>query len=182
MTEQLTIIRVNPDATMEIAGIFQVPDSPLDVVWLGDRRLAVIQSDLSLPNDVGIYDLDDSGPTLTLTERDREVTGGFCTYLFAHPTLDVLYTQDSNEPRKVEPWSIASNGTLTNLGASFTSPAYSLSICISERSLGILHRRNIERWPQHQRVQCGFVRRPDSRGEHTNTISRQLASRHCDLT
>src|SRR5690606_40924712 len=38
---QVTILQVQPDATIDIYGTYQVPESPLGMLWMNDEFLAV---------------------------------------------------------------------------------------------------------------------------------------------
>lgn len=135
-TEQVSLVRIHPDLSLELLGVFSVPDSPLDVQWIDDTFLAVAKSSVSGNNEVAIYEIDFMQSPPGAVERDRQFTGLFSTYLEKHPTLRVLYTQDSSlsgAGARVSTWEVSSSGTLTLIDEDVTAPVYSLEIAVSPR-------------------------------------------------
>ncbi len=117
--EQITIVEVLPDATMVIAGRFLVPGTPIDVQWVGERRLAVTRTDPT-PDQIVIYDFDPSGPSLT--EVSTTPAGTTTFYLAKHPTLPVLYANTSSGGNRVFVFRIEPSGDLTLIQEEFTGP------------------------------------------------------------
>jgi 6-phosphogluconolactonase (cycloisomerase 2 family) len=117
VVEWLYIFEVNSDASLTLAGSELIPDSPLDCVWLNDEILAATETSFS-DNFVRTWHFDpDTG---NITEVDSEFTGGFNTALELHPSLPVLYAQDSNS-NQIRAFEFDANGNLTSIGQ-VTSP------------------------------------------------------------
>ncbi|HWB21206.1 MAG TPA: beta-propeller fold lactonase family protein [Phycisphaerales bacterium] len=131
--EQLTIIRVNPDATMSAFATFTTPDSPLDVQWITNNYLAATKTVVSGGSQVLVYRFDDA-PTPTLTQIDAESTGSFSTTLALHPSGQYLYAMDSTG-NSVSAFAIntaANNsGFLTLINFYFNGSTYPLGLGIS---------------------------------------------------
>lgn len=125
--EQITIVEVHPDATMTIAGRFLVPGTPIDVQWVGERRLAATRTDGN-PDYVVIYDFDPAGPTL----REVSVTqaGATSFYLAKHPTLPILYVNTSSGNNRIFVFRIEPSGSLTLIDETFTTP-FPLDMAVS---------------------------------------------------
>lgn len=94
VNEEITLIEVNADATMQIVARAFTPDSPLDLEWVSDTVLAVMRTNLSAINQVITYRFDPVA--LTLAEVARVDTGEFCAYLSVHPNREFLYVGDSD--------------------------------------------------------------------------------------
>jgi hypothetical protein len=70
----------------------------------------------------------------SLTEIEREDSGGFTGYLAVHPSRQFRYAQDSplgSGTYTLVGFRINANGTLDNIGTTFTSPTYALGPGIS---------------------------------------------------
>ena len=121
--EQLTMLRVNSDATLSLAFIAQTPDSPLEIRFVRDDLLAVTRTRTSGTNEVIMYRFDRGA--MTLTEIDRKGVGVFTAYLAVSPDGNYLFAPDSSGLTlycfRVEP-----DGTLSLLSAAPTSPVYCL--------------------------------------------------------
>jgi 6-phosphogluconolactonase (cycloisomerase 2 family) len=118
LNEQITILKVNADATIEPFAIFQTPGSALDVEWVTDDLLAVTSSPLSGNNYVICYQFDDGskGGPPSLSQADYEVSGLFTTSLAVHPSRQYIYAQDSSGT-KVTAFEVDSDGELVNIGS-----------------------------------------------------------------
>ncbi len=92
-SEQLTIIQIDSDAMLEIYAVLSVFDSPIDVEWLTDTLLASTQTS-SNPCFTNTYRWD-PGPG-TITFIDFQATGSFSTSYAKHPTLPILYANNSS--------------------------------------------------------------------------------------
>lgn len=121
--EQLSVLRVNPDATLSLLSTFTTPDSPLDVQWLSNDVLAATRTRTSGTNEVIVYRFDPGVPSLT--EVDREATGAFNTALVLHPSGDFLYAQDSTG-NQIRAFAIAPDGTLTGIGSAASGGIFPL--------------------------------------------------------
>jgi 6-phosphogluconolactonase (cycloisomerase 2 family) len=124
--EQVTIYEVAADATMLVRTTAPIPGSVLDVQWLSDTVLAVTRTDFGA-SGVQTYTFDG----LSLTLADDVATGGFTTYLAAHPTLPVLYAQDSNSPYSIQAYDVAPNGVLTIIDTEFTGSTFPLELAVT---------------------------------------------------
>jgi len=125
--QQITILHVNADATMDLVGEYMTPDTPLDVEWISDRYLAVTRTEFGATNQVLVYAFDPNAATLT--QVDAETTGTFTTTLAVRPDRSVLYAGDSNLNR-IFAYTVAGDGTLTPL-QTIGSPIYPLGLCIT---------------------------------------------------
>jgi hypothetical protein len=130
--ETLHIFRVNADGSLSFAHLAFVPDSPLDLVWLSDDLLAVIDSGTSV-STVGIYRWNPDAPSLT--ETDRQTSGGFNGYLAYHPGSDYFYTQISSGTGgpSLTRWLINGVSGEIAAGGTFFTDAYPLAPRFSPR-------------------------------------------------
>jgi 6-phosphogluconolactonase (cycloisomerase 2 family) len=128
-TEQLTIIEVAPDATLSTAAVFFVPDSPLAVAWYSDDLLAVTHTDVGGANELLLYRWDPAGPSLTLL--DSVGTGQFTHELALHPTLPIIYTQDSWSAYKIQVVRVNPDDTLDLIQSLSTGSIYPLGMAVS---------------------------------------------------
>jgi 6-phosphogluconolactonase (cycloisomerase 2 family) len=126
--EQITILRVNADATLSPAGIFQTLDSPLELVWLSNTTLAVTRTNTSLQDLVIVYRYDREAATLT--EIDQEEVGLFTAYLSLSPSRQFLFAPDSNG-FAIYAFRVEADGTLTPNGVQSTGNTYALGTGIS---------------------------------------------------
>jgi 6-phosphogluconolactonase (cycloisomerase 2 family) len=127
--EQLTILRVHPDGSTSIAGIFQTPDSPLGIAWVNDTRLAVTVTKVSGPNFIILYAFDPVN--VTLTEVDREPAGTFCYDLVVHPNGRFLYANDNGSSLFIRVFELNAQGTLDLIQTVPVSPRYAIGLGIN---------------------------------------------------
>lgn len=92
-TESFRVYTVAADGGLALLLEALVPDSPLDCTWLTDDVLAVTDTSVGGANFVRTYLLDAATPALLPV--DVEPTGSFNAYLERHPTLPILFAQDS---------------------------------------------------------------------------------------
>ncbi len=123
--EMLQVFHVNADASLTLALDILVPSSPLAARWLNDDLLAVIQTDLGGANYVHVYAFDPDAPSLTLVDSGE--TGGFSSYIALHPTLPIIYTQQSSS-NTIRWFQYDEDGYLTLLGTRPTGSVYPLSL------------------------------------------------------
>jgi 6-phosphogluconolactonase (cycloisomerase 2 family) len=116
ITEKVSILRVNADATMTLLGQFNTPDSPLDLKWLSNDRIAVTETRSSGQNRVRVYAFVES--TLAWTQVDAENTTGFTSSLALHPSGLFLYAPQTplGGGSSLTTFVIEPDGTLTNIG------------------------------------------------------------------
>jgi len=91
--EQITIVRVNSDATMAVAETFMHPSTPLDLIWMSDEILAVTETYSSGQNRVRTYRFDQATETATFVHSVN--VGGFCSSLARTPDGEWLFATDS---------------------------------------------------------------------------------------
>ncbi len=87
---QLTMLEVNGDATLSLVGEFSSPATALDIEWVDDTYLAVLESSLDVTNKVLVYEFV-PGPPASFTLVGQQATSDFTTGLAKHPTERVLY-------------------------------------------------------------------------------------------
>lgn len=93
ITEKVTILRVNPDATLTQLGQFNTPDSPLDLQWLSNTHIAVTETRSSGTNRVHVYSFDEASLAWTLV--DTETTTNFTSKITLTNDGRFLYAQQS---------------------------------------------------------------------------------------
>jgi 6-phosphogluconolactonase (cycloisomerase 2 family) len=128
VVEQLTIISVAADGTLSTHGVFQTPDSPLDLKWLRNNVLAVTRTSLSVTNEVIVYAFDPDVPSLT--QIDSDATGSFNTDLTVDREHGLLYGQDSFG-FTVSSFRVEAGGTLTHVQTIGTGGVYPLGVGVS---------------------------------------------------
>jgi hypothetical protein len=110
VVEQVSIFRVNADATLTGAGTFTTPDSPLDAVWIKNDVLAITRTNTSLSDHVYVYRYDPTGPTFT--QIDVEDAGNFTAYVELSPDGQWLVAADSTG-LTIRTFRVENDGTLT---------------------------------------------------------------------
>jgi 6-phosphogluconolactonase (cycloisomerase 2 family) len=128
VTEALWIFRVNADSSLTLVHQDLVPNAPLDAVWLSDSVLAVSETSLIDTNMVHTYIFDPDVPSLT--EIDAEATGIFNTSLERHPSLPILYTNDSGG-YTVRWFEFDDAGNLTPISSVSTAGVYPIDLVMS---------------------------------------------------
>ncbi|NNF42769.1 MAG: beta-propeller fold lactonase family protein [Phycisphaerales bacterium] len=123
VSETLQIFSVASDATVALVLSTLVPDAPLGVRWLTSEIVAVTETDFGGNNFIRSYRFDARGRTLEPV--DARNTGGFNTDLVTHPSLPLVYAQDSlgNDVRWFE---FDSAGALTPRGTLSTGGIFPL--------------------------------------------------------
>lgn len=126
--EDLDIIEVAADATLNRVRTVPVDDSPLCVRWITDDLLAVTRTSLSVTNQVVVYQFDEE--EATLTEIDRKNTLGFTTNMAVHPSRQYLYAQCTG-PNTIHCFRVEADGTLTEIEAQSTGSWYPLGMTVT---------------------------------------------------
>lgn len=121
--EQVTVMRVGRDGSLEIAGTFQTPNSPLDLTWINNELLAVTRTQFGGDNRVYVYRWDER--TLQAEEVDNQPTGGFNSSLHLHPSRRILYANDSLV-NAIRVFSIDASGQLTLIQEEGTGDVFPL--------------------------------------------------------
>ena len=132
VNEQISMFRVNADATLTPVGTFQTPDSPLGAAWVTDTLLAVTLTKTSAANKVIMYRFDEQA--MSLTEIERYDTGNFSSYLAVHPSREYVYVQDSplfGGGYTIRTFRVEASGELTEIGMAFTDPTYALGMGVT---------------------------------------------------
>lgn len=126
--EQLTFFEVGADASITQIAAFSVVGTPMDVAWITNDMLVTTRTDAS-PQQVVVLQFDPE--TLTLTELDTAPVGTFSTYLALDPSHKFLYVNDSGSARTIRTFSIAPDGTLTQVDLDSTGSYYALELGVS---------------------------------------------------
>lgn len=124
--EELMIFQVNADATMTLRLTTLTPDSPLDCQWVSDTKLAVCKTNLSVTNEVIMYEWDDLNNSLT--QIDTESTGSFNTALAFSPERNLLFANNSLGTDSIFSFSVDDSGMLTQNDNQLTNSIYPLGI------------------------------------------------------
>ncbi|MCC6951806.1 MAG: beta-propeller fold lactonase family protein [Phycisphaerales bacterium] len=128
VTEQISLIRVNPDATLTFETAAQTPDSPLDVEWVTDSLLIATRTRTSGTNEIILYRVDRN--PIRLTEVAREAAGSFASRLAIGPQ-GLVFVNDSplSGGGQLRVYRVDEAArTLTPLGSMFTSTTYALGM------------------------------------------------------
>lgn len=126
--QQLTILEVAPDATTTILGEYFTPDTPLDVEWIDDHRLAALRTEFGGTNEVIVYEFDPNGPSLT--EVDRGSAGLYANSVAVHPSREYLYVGESYQNR-IYAFEVSAVGELTGIQDVDTGSTYPLGLGVS---------------------------------------------------
>jgi len=127
---QLSIIRVESDARLNPAGEFTTPATPLDLLWLNDDLLAVTKTDLSSVNEVLVYRYTPGDPS-SLSLVGSAQTGSFTSELARHPSLPILYANDTFSGNRIFVFSWDADGDLTELDVVFTGSIFPIAPVVS---------------------------------------------------
>lgn len=112
VVEQVSMFRVNADATLSSIGTFTTPDSPLDAVWIRNDVLAITRTNTSLADLVYVYRFDPAPPGPSLTQIDVEDAGNFTAYVELSPDGQWLVAADSTG-LTLRSYHVEIDGTLT---------------------------------------------------------------------
>ncbi|CAG0997188.1 hypothetical protein PHYC_02639 [Phycisphaerales bacterium] len=132
VTERISLVRVNADATLTLANNLTTPDSPLDLQWVSDTLLAVTRTRTSGTNDIILYRF--NRETLTITEVDRDPSGTFTSKLALSPNGQFLICNNSPLAGGASLRSFrvdAALESLTETGQQFPGTGYALGQCFS---------------------------------------------------
>lgn len=125
---RVTILRVNADATIVIHGTFQVPSTPLDLLWLDNEYLATTETSLNVANRVHVFHFD--WETNQLLPHDSQITGNFTTSLAMSPDGTYLYANNSSG-NTIAQFQINADFTLTHVQTISTGSVYPLGMGIA---------------------------------------------------
>ncbi|MEX2219399.1 MAG: hypothetical protein WD749_11665 [Phycisphaerales bacterium] len=130
-TERITILRVNPDATLAEVGVWTTPDSPLGAAWVSDTLLAVTKTSSSGTNLVIVYRFDPAGPSLV--KASELPTTGFTSSVSVAPAGPYVYAPSGglSGPTEIAAFHVDPAGELTPIGVIGTSPYYTLGPCLN---------------------------------------------------
>jgi len=133
--EQLTIIEIDTDGTMQIVDTFQVPNAPLGMAWVDDEYIAVAESSLgSSFARVYRYTPGASPMTGSLVQRDITAEGTFITNIEADHDRRLVFVQDSDfggGSANVTAYEVDADGMLAETGFVFTSPNFALDMWLA---------------------------------------------------
>ncbi len=111
--EQITILAVASDGTMTLVLELPVPETSFSVLWLDEEYIAATQTIAFGVNELVVYRFDPQGPALT--EVSRAYCGTFATKLVRHPTLRIIYVNDSGSANAIRSFAVAPMGELALL-------------------------------------------------------------------
>ena len=129
VVEIVKIFYVNPDASLSAVIQTTVPDSPLDLAWIDDNVVAIVET--GSPSFVHTYWFDPEKASLTLV--DSQTTGGFSTHLVVHPSLRLLYAQDSSQ-NMIRWFDVAKNGLTSVAGSISTGSVFPIDPVITHNA------------------------------------------------
>jgi 6-phosphogluconolactonase (cycloisomerase 2 family) len=90
--ENLTVYEVAPDGSLAVVDELLLAQGGLDILWITDDLIALPLTDLSSPNRVRLFRLDNDNE---LSEITSAVSGTFLTSIALHPNRRWLYANDS---------------------------------------------------------------------------------------
>ncbi len=128
VVDGVSIFSVNPDSSIQTAGLFQFSDTPIDLTWVTNDLLAVVLSDQS-PDRVAIYRFNPAVPSLTL--QDFEFAGTGTSYIVAHPSGEYVFVNDSSGARQIISFRVSPTGMLTQVDTATTGAPFALELAIS---------------------------------------------------
>ena len=133
--EQLTIIEVDADGTLEIVDTFLVPNAPLGMAWIDDEYIAVAESNLG-ESFARVYRYTPGATPMTgsLVEVDATPEGTFITNIESDPSRRLIFVQDSafgGGTANVTSYEVSAIGTLTEVGFVFTAPNFALDMAMA---------------------------------------------------
>lgn len=124
-TEELRIFEVNGDATLTPRLTDLVPDSPLDVQWLNDTVLAVVETDFSASN-VRTFDFDDISNALT--QIDIQQTGGFTSRVASSADGMRLFANDTFGNDSITSLSVDAAGNMSLVETQLTGSLFAVNM------------------------------------------------------
>ncbi|GIW74806.1 MAG: hypothetical protein KatS3mg103_1328 [Phycisphaerales bacterium] len=133
--EQLTIIEVASDGTMQIVDRFQVPNAPLGMAWVDDRYLVVAESNFG-SSYARVYRYTPGATPMTgsLVETDATPEGNFITNIESDPSRRLIFVQDSafgGGIANVTSYEVDADGRLSEAGFVFTAPNFALDMALA---------------------------------------------------
>ncbi|MFI4916822.1 MAG: GC-type dockerin domain-anchored protein [Phycisphaerales bacterium JB060] len=133
--EQLTIIEVDADGTLEVIDTFSVPNAPLGMAWIDDQYIAVAESNFgSSFARVYRYTPGASPMTGSLVEVDATPEGSFITNIEADHDRRLIFVQDSDfggGSANVTAYEVDASGALDEVGFVFTAPNFALGMALA---------------------------------------------------
>lgn len=123
--ENTTVYEVAPDGSLTVVEELLLAQGGLDLKWLSNDLLAVPLTDLSLPNTIRLYHLNEDNELEFVEAADA---GDFLTSLALHPSRRWLYANDSFD-RLVRVFDTA-GGTL-KLVQTLSIPIYGTALEVS---------------------------------------------------
>ncbi|MBI5763773.1 MAG: beta-propeller fold lactonase family protein [Planctomycetes bacterium] len=127
----ISILQVASNAAVSLVMLYTMPlnqDAPLDVQWLDNEYFAVASAAGS-PNNIRVYRFNPAGPSVTPIGATSIGSSGL-GYLCKHPTLPVLYANNSTNDL-VLAYTIGAGGSLSFLDSEPTGAVFPLDINVS---------------------------------------------------
>ncbi|MEQ8318567.1 MAG: GC-type dockerin domain-anchored protein [Phycisphaerales bacterium] len=133
--EQLTIIEIDVDGTMQILDTFSVPNAPLGMAWIDDEYIAVAESSLG-DSFARVYRYTPGASPMTgsLVQTDITAEGTFITNIEADHERRRLFVQDSDfggGSANVTAYEVDAAGALAEVGFVFTAPNFALDMWLA---------------------------------------------------
>ncbi|MEO1007273.1 MAG: GC-type dockerin domain-anchored protein [Planctomycetota bacterium] len=133
--EQLTIIEVRRDGTLQQLDEFLVPNAPLGIAWVADDLVAVAESALG-DSTARVYRYTPGAEPGqgSLVQTDATETGTFITNLESDPRRRLLFVQDSDfggGAANVASYEVDDDGELLLVDRVFTSPNFALDMALA---------------------------------------------------
>ncbi len=133
--EQLTIIEVDADGTLEIVDTFLVPNAPLGMAWVDDEHIVVGESNLGA-SYARVYRYTPGGSPMagSLVEVDATPEGSFITNIEADHDQRRIFVQDSafgGGTANVTAYEVDADGQLSETGSVFTAPNFALDMWLA---------------------------------------------------
>lgn len=108
--DYVSIISVAPDGTMGLGQQYLMPETTYSVAWISDDYLAVTQTIAFGTNQLVVLHYEPD--SLALTEVSRIYCGTFATRVLKHPTLPILYVNDSGSSNRLWSFTVDEGGHL----------------------------------------------------------------------
>ena len=126
--EELRILEVQSDATLQQVSLQLVPDSPLDLTWLSNDILAVTETDF-FDSFARTFQYDATGGQLT--QVDAAVSGGFNTRLATARDNSLLFANNTLGDNSIFAYTVEAGGQLTTVDNELTFPVAAVNILAS---------------------------------------------------
>ena len=125
--------RVNRDSTLTALTSHLIPTSPLDLEWVGNETIAILETDIS-NSSLSTYHYNEK--LGQFTQVDNETPGGFISAIVGDLADSKLYTNNSNNGLILR-WSVDASGAL-ELDGAIPTGIYNLDFSLAHSGLFLL--------------------------------------------